>query len=214
MQALARHPGAPAIAPAGQRNTVAGACETVLGCAHNQLLEPSMKRPFPVRPAGFAALPAICALAIGLMLATPAPAQLGGIITGDSIDRVAQLAGRYGPAERQYDDPDAPWVRAEMDGVIYSITFLNCDNGRDCSSVQLRAWWDAPNDYSVAAMNRWNRDRRFSKAYLDAGGNPTVEFDINLAGGVTAVNFDDTLQWWQVVLEEFVAEVIDGPRGQ
>ena len=57
-------------------------------------------------------------------------------------------------------------------------------------------------------MNQWNRDRRFSSAYLDSGDNATIEFDMNLAGGVTAVNFDDTVQWWQAVLGQFTEMVV------
>jgi len=157
-----------------------------------------------------------CALALSGLLALPqgAQAQLGGMVTGQDVDRVAELASAYGPAARRYDDAeDGPWIRAEMDGTVYTITFLNCTDGANCTSVQLRAWWQSDGGYTIEQMNRWNRDRRFGAAYLDGDMNPTVEFDVNLAGGVTAVNFDDTLQWWQVVLREFVNAVIDPETG-
>lgn len=150
-----------------------------------------------------------------VVAAVPASAQLGGIITGDDVDRVVELANRYGPAERQADsDEDGPWIRAEMDGIIYTISFLNCTDAMQCRSVQFRAWWESRGTHSITAMNRWNRERRFSKAYLDLNDNATVEFDVNLTGGITAVNFDDTLQWWQVVLQEFAAEVIETAGGE
>lgn len=143
------------------------------------------------------------------LAATPALAQPVPLITGDSVDRVAQMARVYGPAERRYDDAeDGPWIRAEMDGVIYTITFLNCTNGRDCSSLQLRAWWESNGTHTIEMMNTWNRDRRFSAAYLDGNNAPTIEFDVNLAHGVTEANFDDTLQWWQTVIGIFAEEVI------
>lgn len=152
------------------------------------------------------------ALALAGLLALPqaALAQLGGMITGLDVDRTVELARAYGQAERRFDDAeDGPWIRAEMDGVIYTITFLNCSGGTDCTSLQFRAWWESDGAHTVEQMNAWNRDRRFSAAYLDVNNNATVEFDVNLAGGVTAVNLDDTLQWWQVVLREFLNEVID-----
>ncbi len=145
-----------------------------------------------------------------LALSAPAQAQLGGIVTGNDVDRIAELASAYGTAERRFDDiEDGPWIRAEMDEVIYTISFLNCTDGQQCTSAQFRAWWTSEGAHTIEAMNQWNRDRRFSKAYLDANDNATIEFDVNLAGGVTAVNFDDTLQWWQAVLNEFLADVID-----
>jgi len=153
-----------------------------------------------------------CALVLSGLLALPqmAHAQLGGIITGQDVDRVAELARTYGPAERRFDDAeDGPWIRAEMDDVVYTISFLNCIAGTDCTSVQLRAWWESAGAHTLEAVNQWNRERRFGAAYLDSSNNVTVEFDVNLAGGVTAVNFDDTLQWWQVVLREFVNQVVD-----
>lgn len=134
---------------------------------------------------------------------------LGGMVTGQDVDRIIEIAAAYGPAERRSDDDGTPWIRAEIDGTIYTISFLNCQNGQNCSSVQFRAWWNSDGAHSIEEMNRWNRERRFSDAYLDNSDNATIEFDVNLAGGVTAVNFDDTVQWWQAVLREFRENVID-----
>lgn len=38
---------------------------------------------------------------------------------------------------------------------------------------------------SVEHMNRWNREKRFSRAYLDKDGDPTIEWDVDFEGGVT-----------------------------
>ncbi|MGY6534842.1 MAG: YbjN domain-containing protein [Pararhodobacter sp.] len=174
------------------------------------VLEVVMPSACPVRLAGPLTGVPVLAIAAALLSATPAQAQLGGMITGTDIDRVAELAARYGPAERRHDDTgDGPWIRAEIDSVVYTITFLNCTDNENCTSLQLRAWWESAGAHTIEAMNHWNRERRFSKAYLDINNNATVEFDVNLAGGITAVNFDDTLQWWQVVLQEFRETVID-----
>jgi len=148
-----------------------------------------------------------CALPSAMLAQTP---NLSGVITGQNVDRIAEIARAYGPADRRTDNAeDGPWIRGEMDGVVYTITFLNCTNATDCTSVQFRAWWNSEGAHSMEDMNRWNRERRFSAAYLDSNDNATLEYDVNLAGGVTAVNFDDTMQWWQAVLREFRASVID-----
>lgn len=163
-----------------------------------------------------ALFPSVRASALCLSLLTPfavpimAQAQIGGMIFGSDIDRIAELASAYGPAERRFDNiEDGPWIRAEMGDVVYTIGFFNCDNGENCSSIQLRAFWESEGAHSLERMNQWNIENRFGAAYLDSDNNATIEFDVNLAGGVTAVNFDDTLQWWQLVLSEFVANVIN-----
>ncbi|MCB1387991.1 MAG: YbjN domain-containing protein [Rhodobacteraceae bacterium] len=148
---------------------------------------------------------------LALLAAAPVAAQqsLGGMITGNDVDRIADLARAYGTIERRQDN-DGVWLRGEMDGIVYSISFLNCDDAhQNCTSVQFRARWNSQGAHSMEAMNQWNRDRRFSAAYLDDGDNATIEWDVNLAGGVTAVNFDDSIQWWQVVVRQFREEVVD-----
>lgn len=145
-------------------------------------------------------------------IAAPAFAQsasLGGMITGNDVDRIMELARAYGTIERR-EDNDGVWLRGEMDSTVYTISFLNCnDSHANCTSVQFRAWWESNGAHTLEAMNQWNRDRRFSAAYLDASSNATIEWDVNLAGGVTAVNFDDSIQWWQSVVRQFRETVID-----
>ncbi|MCA2010503.1 YbjN domain-containing protein [Cereibacter sphaeroides] len=147
----------------------------------------------------------------GSLFVAPALAQqnLAGMITGNDIDRIADLARAYGTIERRQDE-DGIWLRGEMDEIVYTISFLNCDdNNANCSSVQFRAWWESNGAHTIEAMNQWNRDRRFSAAYLDSRDNATIEWDVNLAGGVTAANFDDNIQWWQAVIRQFRDQVIE-----
>lgn len=139
--------------------------------------------------------------------------QLGGVVTGNDIQRVQELAQAYGAVERRQDD-DGTWLRTEFDGLVYTISFLNCnDQNLNCTSVQFRAWWTTEGRITLEQVNQWNRDRRFSAAYLDSNNNATIEWDMTLAGGVTAVNFDDGIQWWHTVLRQFRDEVIDATYG-
>jgi hypothetical protein len=159
------------------------------------------------------AFPIAAGLSTVLALPVWAQANLGGMITGNDIERVRELAAAYGPAERRQDE-QGTWIRGEMDEIVYSISFLNCDDsGLNCSTVQFRAWWETNGAHTMEAMNQWNRDRRFSAAYLDDSMNATIEWDVNLAGGVTAVNFDDSLQWWQAVVRQFRDSVVDPGYG-
>jgi hypothetical protein len=59
-------------------------------------------------------------------------------------------------------------------------------------------------------VNRWNRDYRFGKAYVDAEGDVILEWDVNLWGGVSPANLDDTFDWWRTVLSR-MDEVFGNP---
>ena len=43
---------------------------------------------------------------------------------------------------------------------------------------------------SLAAVNEWNRDNRFSRAYLEKDGSADLEDDLDLANGVSAEAFE------------------------
>ena len=136
-----------------------------------------------------------------------AQAPLTGVVTGNDVARIAELARTYGPVERN-EDAEGVWLRGEMDDLVYSISFLNCnDQHQNCTSVQFRAWWQSGGAHTLEAMNQWNRDRRFSSAYLDANNNATIEWDVNLAHGIPTASFDDSPQWWRTVMTQFHDEM-------
>lgn len=45
---------------------------------------------------------------------------------------------------------------------------------------------------TIITMNEWNKTKRFGRAYLDAEGDPVVELDYDLEGGVS----DDSVKVW------------------
>jgi len=83
-----------------------------------------------------------------------------------------------------------------------SLYFYDCTENRDCSTVMFQAAWET-DEVTVAKMAEWNRKERFGKAFLDEDGHPTVEMNVNLHGGVSLTNLDDTFDWWRVVVETF-----------
>ena len=45
---------------------------------------------------------------------------------------------------------------------------------------------------NVTSVNEWNKTKRFGRAYIDAEGDPCVELDYDLEGGVS----DDSIKVW------------------
>lgn len=45
---------------------------------------------------------------------------------------------------------------------------------------------------NVTSVNEWNKTKRFGRAYIDAEGDPCVELDYDLEGGVS----DESIKVW------------------
>lgn len=116
------------------------------------------------------------------------------------------VARSLGEARLLADEYGDPLIEARAGGRPYDITFYDCTANRDCQSFMLRAGF-AARGQTEAQMAGWNRSQRFGKAYLDEAGNPVVELDVNMAGGVTRANIEDTFDRWQLTLNKFAGHV-------
>jgi Putative bacterial sensory transduction regulator len=60
---------------------------------------------------------------------------------------------------------------------------------------------------NVTSVNEWNKTKRFGRAYIDGDGDPCVELDYDLEGGVT----DDNVKVWfdtvTAIIRSFKAHV-------
>ena len=151
------------------------------------------------------AAPVISALA----LAGPVSAQT--LVDATDPATIMEFARGYGSALMERDDAGDPMIVGRIDGTRYAVLFYGCQGGVRCTSIQLLASWANPGDFTLAQVNEWNLSRNFGRAYLDGEGDPVLDFIINLDGGVTARNLDDSFDWWRVILGEFTA-MLDMPQ--
>jgi hypothetical protein len=140
-----------------------------------------------------------------LVVAPAVTAQ--SLIDARSVDEIANIARGYGSATLQTDSAGDPQIMGRIDGIQYTVNFYGCNSGANCTTIQFRAAWKNPGNVTLEQMNSWNQDKRFGKAYLDFDNDPVIEWDINLFGGVSARNLDDTFDWWKIVLENFAADM-------
>ncbi|MDR3154886.1 MAG: YbjN domain-containing protein [Deltaproteobacteria bacterium] len=61
---------------------------------------------------------------------------------------------------------------------------------------------------SLDKINAFNRDYRFSRTYLDSKGDPNLELDLDLEGGVTRGRILDYLITCRLALANWLANVI------
>lgn len=145
-------------------------------------------------------LPILIALTATATAAAQMPSDL---IYGDSVDAIVQIAAGWGSASRDVDSYGDPMVRGRINGIGYSIYFYGCsEKGIECSSIQFYAGFL---DYTggLERLNQWNLDNRFGKAYLFNDGTVGVSLNVNLDGGVTRANLDDTFGFWDLVIRDF-----------
>ena len=146
----------------------------------------------------------IATLLACLCLAGASQAQT--LVKPGEIDQIVDIARGFGSGTLEKDETE--YVRGRINGTLYVIFFNDCNSDRsECQSLQFYASWEGvPVDQ--AAINGWNRDKRFAKAYIDAENDPVLEMDVNLRHGVTRGNLEDTFDWWRLSLREFKSGIL------
>lgn len=139
------------------------------------------------------------------LIAAPAaaPAAEDKLVTGSDVDAILAVAEGFGSARRDVDNVGDPMISGRMGGQEYRVFFFDCIENKNCRTIQFWSYISGTG-VSLDKVHEWNRDKRFAKAYFDADGDVVMEWDVNLWGGVSKTNLDDTFDWWKVVMPEFI----------
>jgi len=131
-----------------------------------------------------------CALAVSVYYAAD-EALLHQVLEGMEIEYVVASDG----------DADPVWTFTSSGITITIVSYDEVTPG-SYASLLFYAGWSADSQISLFAINDWNRLSRFGRAYVDETGDPAIELDLLLTGGVTA-------QTIREYIEIFVATVSD-----
>lgn len=144
----------------------------------------------------------VLSLVAGLGLPAVAMAQgAADILDGSDPAAILSIAEGYGSAMLDVDSVGDPMIEGRIDGQAYTVFFYGCEGGKDCTSIQFTTYFAGVRP-SAAVVSDWNDANRFGTLYLDSDGDLAIDLDVNLFGGVTRRNLDDTFDWWRVVLDE------------
>lgn len=154
------------------------------------------------RQIGLAAL-----LGIGVSMA--AHAQAGPKMVVGDANQIADLMAEFGlKTERSLADDGTPLLESEIDGYTFQVHFYGCNSDHICDAIQFSSGFAEDHAVEYELMDRWNREYRFGRAYLDSEDDPWIEMDINLEGdGVSATNFKESLAYWQSILGTFTTHI-------
>ncbi|WP_158555195.1 YbjN domain-containing protein [Fulvimarina endophytica] len=152
-----------------------------------------------------------CALAAassaGAVGETPTAPAAATILSTDDLDAIVDLAEAYGDARIVELDNGDPALVGEINGTAYQLFFLNCDQAQGCDALNFYAIWDVPT-VSVGALNLWNRNAPFNKAYLTEDNLPVIEMNLPASGGFVREQLDEIFGQWTIALADFERNVI------
>lgn len=96
-----------------------------------------------------------------------------------------------------------PMIESSVGGTDVAILFFGCVEHEHCKSLLFKVGYDLEEGTTLDVINEWNAENLFGRAYLDEVRDPWIEMPVNLFEGVTRKNFEDTFDWWDVVVGNF-----------
>jgi hypothetical protein len=138
-----------------------------------------------------------CLLLCLLLLPAAAAADIIEKLDGRQVQAMLAELGFTG-SEIDADDD----VIVHMQGYRVLIV-VGSDRGRSLMARFAIAGTRA----TLKDMNDWNRDKRYSRAYLDRDGDPVLESDLDLDGGVTRARVKDFLRTYNEALRLFLQHI-------
>lgn len=138
------------------------------------------------------------------LCAASATALAEDIVDATNPDRLADVIRELGyKAVLTTDNTGDPMIRTSVSGTDSTILFFGCTDNADCKTLLFKVGYDLTDGTTLAVVNDWNAENLYGRAYLDDEDDPWIEMPVNLFEGVTRKNFEDTFDWWEVVVGQF-----------
>ncbi|MEQ8558990.1 MAG: YbjN domain-containing protein [Henriciella sp.] len=123
----------------------------------------------------------------------------------EAIARILREQGYEAAIEKQ--ENGAVEIQSKSGHANFWLYFHACTpHFTECEIITFSSGFDFETAQLPDIIGNWNATR-FSKAYLDADGDPFVEFSVNMKDGVTRENFVDTLDWFTMEMSAFIERI-------
>lgn len=153
-------------------------------------------------------LVAMTALMFSALAMGSVPAQAQQITAANPGGIVHFLQALGHKVEVSADSSEDPMLTVKTDDHTYRVFFYGCTDGKNCDSIQFYAGWTEADNNTMKAMNDWNKEHRYGRAYIDNDGDPCIEFDIETgAGGISPGLFADEVEVWGLLMDAFTSYV-------
>jgi hypothetical protein len=134
----------------------------------------------------------IAIVTLGLLLPVAAAGFAETVVYNLTYKAVRQVLAGTGSTYEKSDD----------DAFRFNVGSFKCVFFNKGDNFQLYAGFtDA--DVSTSDVNRWNRIKRFAKAYIDDEGDACLEADFSLEGGTTLENMVQFTELYKSLVRDF-----------
>lgn len=148
------------------------------------------------------------------VIQTPTPTQAASV--GLSITAMTGYLTAQGLTVGPVEQDDGRRFVSVTDGPVRWVLFFQSCEGEVCSDLQF-SFGFANARVTMDGVNRWNRERRFLKAFYEPGATPeapaaaATQFDVLINGVEGVEQLADPLAVWRSSILEFPAVVIRQP---
>ncbi len=140
--------------------------------------------------------------AAALFAASPAQAELINAANPATIKAIVESQGW--PATIVTKAGDDPYIESSRDGVKFLVLFMNCSENKNCKTLQYYMGFSDAKDVPLDKFNKWNKEKRFARAYKDNDGDPVLEMDVDLDfAGIPRENVGETFNTWGALMDSF-----------
>jgi len=134
------------------------------------------------------------------------PSELLGQLDGKTLGDIVREAGfEFDTSTSDDGSPLLVLKPAESGASDIRVEFNGCDIEDACDNAMLRAAFETPTPVPLQALNAWNRENRWTRAYLDEDDTPMLEMDINAYGGIGREGAEAFVHTFLDTVPEFAA---------
>jgi len=144
-------------------------------------------------------------LAVGAALAfsaAPAKAELVNAKNPAAIKAIVESQGW--PATLVTKPDEDPYIESSRNGVKFLVIFMNCEDHKNCKTLQYYMGFNDAKNVSLDRFNQWNKEKRFARGYKDDEGDPVLEMDVDVDfAGIPRENIGETFNTWASLMDSY-----------
>ncbi len=110
--------------------------------------------------------------------------------------------GGYKAVLTKSDTTGNPMIDSAASGYNYNIFFYECEEKKNCASLQFSIAFAGEDANTPELANNWNKKMRFMQMSVDEHKVLSVSYDLSTIGGLNQKNFADVAEWWAYMLGE------------
>ena len=135
----------------------------------------------------------------------PHEPMVAEVFTSITIDRLEALLDARGIVTRRAQIGEGAYLKFNVG--CFKALILPYGSFPDFGSLQFHIGFKAQPEQQ--AVNRWNQENRYGRAFLDAEGDPILQYDIDLEGGATELLILEAQKTFRALVEDFNESVVE-----